>query len=103
MSGTPKSHSTRSALTEHEIAYGGRPLGRRSRHSSRGSHAPPGGPGKPDTGRRAAGDRDEQDREVSEMQTAETVLAIIHDRGRRRLPLEDKPLVARFGGIELRW
>ena len=45
----------RSSVTEHGMAYGPRGLGSRSRHSSRGSHAPPGSAGKPRTGRRAAG------------------------------------------------
>ena len=39
----------------------------------------------------AKGDRwsDNQDVEVREMRSAETVLGVIRERGRRRLPLED--------------
>ena len=34
-------------------------------------------------------DADDEGGEVREMRSAETVLAIIHDRGKRGLPLED--------------
>ena len=64
------------------IAYGARAPGRRSRRSSPG-------PGKPATWRRAAGMQMARAEEVREMRSAETVLAIIHDRGKRGLPLED--------------
>jgi hypothetical protein len=49
MSRTPTSHSTRSTLTEHEIAYRGRPPRRRSSRSSPRQ-------GKPAAGRRGTGD-----------------------------------------------
>jgi len=49
MSRTPKSHSTRLTLTEHEIAYRGRPPRRRSSRSSPRQ-------GKPATWRRGTGD-----------------------------------------------
>src|SRR5207253_1841938 len=49
MSRTPKSHSTRLTLTEHEIAYRGRPPRRRSSRSSPRR-------GKPATWRRGTGD-----------------------------------------------
>jgi group II intron reverse transcriptase/maturase len=45
--------------------------------------------GKPFTGPRAAGNSIEKNREVLEMRDAETVLAIIRERGKRGLPLED--------------
>src|SRR5262245_2569988 len=56
MSGEPTSLSTRSAVTEHEIAYGARAPRRRSSRSSRGGNVPPGRAGEPLTGRRGTGD-----------------------------------------------
>lgn len=50
------------SVTEHGMAYGARALWSRSRHSSRGSHAPPRRVGKPRTGRRAAGNQMPSDR-----------------------------------------
>ncbi len=50
------------SVTKHGMAYGARALRSRSRHSSRGSHAPPRRVGKPRTGRRAAGNQMPRDR-----------------------------------------
>ena len=44
---------------------------------------------RPSTGRRGAGNFDAMQTKVREMRNAETVLDIIHDRGKRGLPLED--------------
>src|SRR5574342_315347 len=88
MSGRPTSRSTRTTKTYHGIAYGTRVLWRRSARSSRGSHDPPRGPGKPDTGRRGTGDHEVQRWEVRVMRMAATVLDVIRERGRRGLPLE---------------
>src|SRR6266536_3019885 len=88
MSGRPTSCSTRTAMTYHGIAYGARALWRRSVHGSRRSNDRPGRTGKPSAGRRDTGDRDAQRWEVCVMQSAETVLGVIRERGRRGLPLE---------------
>jgi len=50
------------SVTEHGMAYGARALWSRSRHSSRGSHAPPRRVGKPHTRQRAAGNQMFRDR-----------------------------------------
>ncbi|MEV6364863.1 reverse transcriptase domain-containing protein [Nocardia asteroides] len=71
---------------ERGIAYGTRVLWRRRPRSSRRSHAQPGRTGKPSTGRRGPGDSNTRDREVCEMQSAETVLGVLRERGSRGLP-----------------
>jgi len=48
-----------------------------------------GGREKPSAGRRGTGDWTPDDREVCEMQTAETVLSVLRERGRRRLPMDE--------------
>ena len=65
---------------ERGIAYGTRVLWRRRPRSSRGSHAPPRSPGKPDAGRRGPGDRASQRREVRVMRNAETVMDVLRGR-----------------------
>jgi hypothetical protein len=81
---------SRTALTEHGMTYSPRGLGLRSLDSSRGSHAPKGEDGKvvhrAKPGRCCAILRE---REVREMRSAEQVLGIIQERGKRGLPLED--------------
>ena len=74
---------------ERGIAYGTRALWRRRARSSRRSHDRPRRTGKPSTGRRGPGDRTPADREVCEMQSAETVLGVLRERGRRGLPCEE--------------
>ena len=44
--------------------------------------------GKPRTWRRGAGIMEEPDRKVCEMRTAETILGLIRERGKKGLPLE---------------
>ena len=73
---------------ERGIAYGTRVLWRRRPRSSRRSNDRPGRTGKPSTGRRGPGDRTPTDREVCVMQSAETVLGVLRERGRRGLPCE---------------
>jgi hypothetical protein len=53
----PTGRSRRLIVTEHGISYGGRPLRKRSAHSSRGSNDPPGWMGEPSQGRRGTGGR----------------------------------------------
>src|SRR5437867_4398857 len=74
---------------ERGIAYRARALRRRRPRSSRRSHDRPGRAGKPPTGRRGPGDRTPPDREVCEMQSAETVLGVLRERGRRGLPCNE--------------
>src|SRR5437773_1399070 len=71
----------------------GSPVGRESYRrrrlrSSRRSHARPGRAGKPPTGRRGPGDWTPCCWEVCVMQSAETVMGVLRERGRRGLPLE---------------
>src|SRR5215469_7007119 len=63
------------------MAYRTRVLRSRSPHSSQNQ-------GKPGTGRRGTGNIDSEIEEVCEMQDAQTLLAIIHERGKKGLPLE---------------
>jgi hypothetical protein len=79
---------SRTTGTYHGIAYRARAPGRRRANSSRGSNAPPGSPGKPGAGRSGSGDLDNSDEKVCEMQSAETVLGVLRERGRRGLPLQ---------------
>jgi len=79
---------SRTTGTYHGIAYRVRAPGRRRANSSRGSNAPPGSPGKPGAGRSGSGDLDNSDEKVCEMQSAETVLGVLCERGRRGLPLQ---------------
>src|SRR5256714_8646485 len=74
---------------ERGIAYRARGLRRRRPRSSRRSHGRPGRAGKPLTGRRGPGDRTPPGREVCEMQSAETVLGVLRERGRRGLPCNE--------------
>jgi hypothetical protein len=76
------------SMMHHGMAYGARALGSRSRHSSRGSHAPPGsryhraqGEGRQGTGWTGT-------REVRMMRNAETILDI-NDSGPRGLPVNE--------------
>src|SRR5262249_6409113 len=71
------------------IPYSGRPPRERSAHGSRGGNVPPGSRGKPGTGRRGTGDLILSKSEVCAMQSAEAVLSILHERGKRRLPLNN--------------
>ncbi len=59
----------------------------RSAHGSRGGNVPPRSLGKPGAGRRGTGDLILSISEACEMQSAETVLSILQERGKRRLPL----------------
>src|SRR5215813_1368961 len=77
------------AVTEHGMTYRPRGPGSRSLDSSRGSHAPPRRTRKSSTGPSQAGAFDTQAREVREMRSAEQVLGIIQERGKRGLPLCD--------------
>jgi hypothetical protein len=61
-------------------------LWRRRPRSSRRSNDRPRRAGEPSTGRRGLGGWTPQDREVCEMQSAETVLGVLRERGRRGLP-----------------
>jgi len=70
MNGGPTSRLTRFTVTEHGMAYGARALGPRSRGSSRGSHAPPGGTREACTGRSTTGGRSAGGHEVREMRNA---------------------------------
>jgi hypothetical protein len=76
MNGGPTSRSTRSAVTEHGMAYGARVLGLRSPTSSRGRDAPPGRTGEPSAGRSGTGDSIRSNREVREMRRARVALAL---------------------------
>src|SRR2546423_2505617 len=60
-----------------------------SSHGTRRSHDRPGSRGKPDTGGRRTGNPQLEQREVRVMRTAETVLQVIRDRGKRGLLLEE--------------
>src|SRR5205807_2262108 len=82
MSGAPTTRSIRSAPTERGIAYGTRVLRRRSLRSSPRT-------GEPSTWRRETGGPTTKNVQVREMRNADTVLGVIRERGRRRLPLED--------------
>jgi hypothetical protein len=82
MSGEPKSRSIRTGVTERGIAFLPQGRWRRRTHSSPIS-------GKLRTWRRGPGDPNSSHRKVLGMRNAEPVLAIIRDRGKRGLPLED--------------
>src|SRR6266545_8220972 len=71
------------------MAYGARALRLRSPNSSRGCNTPPGRTRESSTGRSGTGDSIHRNLEVREMRTADTVLSLIQDRGRRGLPVED--------------
>src|SRR3989440_845066 len=73
---------------ERGIAYGARALGRRSAHSSRRGHDLPRRTVTPSAGRRGTGDWTRYDREVCEMQNAETVLGVLREHTSRRKSLE---------------
>src|SRR6266487_1081293 len=64
-------------------------LWRRRPRSSRGSHAPPRSPGEPESGRRGPGDGYQKTVGVCVMQSAETVLDVLRERGRRGLPCDE--------------
>src|SRR5262245_53404882 len=88
MSGAPTSRSdVRRGRTRDRLL--GESPGRRSGDSSRESSDSPGRTGKPSTGRRVTGDWISEDREVCVMQSAETVLSVLRERGRRGLPLNE--------------
>src|SRR5262245_9015275 len=74
---------------ERGIAYRVRAPWRRRPRSSRRSNDRPGRAGKPSTGRRGSGDPHTRKREVCEMQSAETVLGVLRERGRRGLPCNE--------------
>lgn len=82
-------HARTYSSDERGIAYGVRTLWRRRGRSSRRSNDRPGRTGKPSAGPRTPGDSDIQKREVCEMQSAETVLGVLRERGRQGLPLEE--------------
>jgi hypothetical protein len=84
MNGRPTSRSTRSAVTEHGMAYSPRGPGSRSRGSSRGSHAPPGRTGKPCTGRSTTGSRSGRSHAVREMRRATVARPLRVTTGERR-------------------
>ena len=73
----------RSAPPERGIAYGARALWGRSPRSSRRRHDRPRSTGKPCTGRRGTGDQTHPIGEAREMRSAETVLGVRRERGRR--------------------
>src|SRR5664279_1696011 len=83
------SHAVTYDRDERGIAYGARALWRRSARSSRRSHDRPRRTGKPSAGPRGTGDQTSRDQEVCEMQSAETVLGVLRERGRRGLPCEE--------------
>ena len=83
MNGRPQSHSSTYMETRKlRIAYGARALWRRRPHSSPRR-------GKPLTWRRGSGDPDGDYAEVLVMRKAEAILAIIQERGKKSLHLED--------------
>src|SRR5258708_1534718 len=82
MSKEPKSRSIRTGVAERGIPYRSRDPGVRRTHSSPNSE-------KLRTWRRGSGDLNSLHRKVLVMRNAETVLAVIRDRGERGLPLED--------------
>ena len=85
MSGTPTSrYHVRQGRTWDRLR-GASPMATEAR-SSRGSNDLPGRAGKPSAGRRGPGDRTSENREVCVMQSAETVLGVLRERGRRGLP-----------------
>ena len=84
MSGRPTSRSRRSSATEHGMAYSPRGPGSRSRGSSRGSHAPPGGTREACTGRSTTGSRSDGSHAVREMRRARVALALRVTTGERR-------------------
>src|SRR5439155_22966969 len=88
MSGAPTSRSDVRRGRTRDRLRGASP-GRRSAHSSRESNDSPRRAGKPPTGRRGTGDWISDHREVCVMQSAETVLDILRERGRRGLPLDE--------------
>src|SRR5260370_1537942 len=79
----------RAALMKRGIAFLPRGRWRRSADSSRERNDSPGNAGRLRTGRSSAGDDDIQKSEVLVMRTAATVLNIIQERGKRKLPPED--------------
>src|SRR5262249_18491617 len=76
MSGRPTSRSTRSAVTEHGMAYGPRGLRSRSRGSSRGRNDPPGRTGEPCTGQSTTGGQRVRRHAGREMRKAKVALAL---------------------------
>jgi hypothetical protein len=76
MNGGPTSRSIRSVVTEHGMAYSPRGPWSRSRGSSRGSHAPPGGTGEPWTGPSTTGGQRVRSHAVREMRRAKVALAL---------------------------
>ena len=74
---------------EHGIAYGARALWRRRPVVVAGVTTGQGGRESRPQGEGGTGDRTPTDREVCEMQNAETVLGVLRERGRRGLPLEE--------------
>ena len=86
---TPYVMLGRAVSMKRGIAFLARARWRRSADSSRERNDSPGSAGKLRTGRSSAGDDDIQKREVLVMRTAATVLNIIQERGKRKLPLED--------------
>src|SRR5258708_9185932 len=89
MSGLPTSLLGRTTSMKRGIAFLPRGRWQRSADSSRERHDSPGSTGRLCTRRSSAGDDDIQKSEVLVMRTAATVLNIIQERGKRRLPLED--------------
>ncbi len=99
----PTGCSLRTHMMNGGMAYGGRPLRSRTTHSSRRL-------GNPSTGRRGGGGSIANKAEVRAMRNAETILAVIRDRGdhyangHRNEPLESRMLGnvhVRFGGGRL--
>ena len=71
------------------MAYKRRRSRSQSSHGTRRSHDRPRSRGKPDTGGRGTGNPQLEPREARVMRTAETVLQVIRDRGKRGLLLEE--------------
>src|SRR5712692_7846706 len=88
--GTPPSCS-RAARVKYGMAYGARALGQRSFHSSQRTGKPSTRAQRSQRSPTAKGSRSPygKDAKVREMRTAETILNIIQDRGKRGLPLDD--------------
>jgi group II intron reverse transcriptase/maturase len=86
---TPYVMLGRVVLMKRGIAFLPRGRWRRSADTSRESNASPGNAGRPRAGRSSTGDDDIRKSEVLVMRPAATVLNIIQERGKRKLPIED--------------
>ena len=89
MSGTPKSRCCVRQGRTWDRRRGAGPIGDGGLVVVVGVHARPRRTGKPSTGQRGPGDQAFERQEVCIMQNAGTVLDVLHERGRRGLPLDE--------------